>query len=210
MLRPLPFLLLGLLSLGAQALTFGGLNVTPRGEQRLNLETGATELPQGGTATDARRGLKLSAQRLNLLPGQTLKAQGATVTTKQGGTLNAPQLTYDLKAGTVTASGGVTYSDARLQGLSAPTLTVHLNTGFVVASGGVKAKTPALSGAALIFDPATVQAVLTGPYQVNQGTLKVQAPSGSRLLMVFGGNRVVRATQTPDAETLARFGPYLK
>ncbi|MBZ9714534.1 hypothetical protein [Deinococcus multiflagellatus] len=207
--RVLSLMLLGLLSVGAQALTFGGLNVTPRGEQRLNLETGATELPQGGTATDARSGLKLSAQRLTLLPGQTLKAQGAAVTTKQGGTLSAPQLTYDLKAGTVTASGGVTYSDARLQGLSAPTLTVYLNTGFVVASGGVKAKTPALSGAALIFDPATVQAVLTGPYQVSQGTLKVQASTG-HLLMVFGGNRVVRVTQTPDAETLARFGPYLK
>ncbi|PTA69531.1 hypothetical protein [Deinococcus arcticus] len=210
MLRPLPLLLLGLLSAGAHALTFGGLTVTPRGEQRLNLDTGATDLPQGGTATDARRGLTLNAARLNLLPGQTLKATGATVTTKQGGTLKAPQLTYDLNAGTVTASGGVTYTDARLQGLSAPTLTLHLKTGFVVASGGVQAKTPALSGAALVFDPATVQAVLTGPYQVNQGTLKAQAPAGGRLLMVFSANRVVRATQTPDPDTLARFGPYLK
>ncbi|MVN86037.1 hypothetical protein GO986_04590 [Deinococcus sp. HMF7620] len=209
-LRPLFAAALALTLGGAQALTFGGLSITPRGEQRLNLETGATDLPQGGAATDARSGLNLTAERLNLLPGQTLNAQRATVTTKQGGTLKAPQLTYDLKAGTVTASGGVTYSDARLRGLSAPTLTLNVKTGFVTASGGVKAQTPALSGAALVFDPSTMQAVLTGPYRVNQGTLKADAPAGGRLLLVFGGNRVVRATEQPDADSLARFTPYLK
>ncbi len=198
------------LLLGAQAVTFGGLNVAPRGPQNLNLETGATELPQGGTVTDRQGGLKLTASRLQLLPGQTLTAQGATLTTQQGGTLRAPQVVYDLKAGTVTATGGVSYTDARLKNLRAPRLILNVKTAFVTASGGVRADTPQLSGGTLAFDLSTMQAVLTGPYTVRQGTLNASADAAGRLLMVFGGNRVVRSSAQPDATTLGRFTPYLK
>ncbi|MEW6423015.1 MAG: hypothetical protein AB1511_15035, partial [Deinococcota bacterium] len=119
--------LLAALTLGAgSAVTFGGLNVTPRGPQNLNLETGATDLPQGGTATDARAGIRLSAARMQLQTGERLSAQDATLTTRQGGTLRAPSITYDLRQGTVTASGGVTYSDARPKHLTASRMVLHL------------------------------------------------------------------------------------
>lgn len=196
---------------GAQAVTFGGLNVTPRGPQNLNLETGATDLPQGGTATDSRGGVKLTAARMQLQPGQRLSAQDATITTRQGGTLKAAQVTYDLKAGTVTATGGVTYNDARFTDLSAPSMTLNVKSGFVTARGGVKAAKPAMTGAALAFDPSTMQAMLAGPYRVNQGTLRADtaAPAG-RLLLVFSARSVVRATEDPDSSNRNRFEPYLK
>ncbi|BDP41422.1 hypothetical protein DAETH_13910 [Deinococcus aetherius] len=201
--------LLAALTLGAGgAVTFGGLNVTPRGPQKLNLQTGATELPQGGTATDARTGLRLSAGRMELQPGERLTAREATVTTRQGGTLRAQSVAYDLRSGTVTASGGVTYTDARLRDLRADRLVLHVKTGFVSALGAVQSQTPPLSAAALAFDASTSQAVLAGPYRVSTGGL--QAGPGGRLLLVFGGNRLLRVTPNPDAVTVTRFAPYLK
>ncbi|WP_103127883.1 hypothetical protein [Deinococcus aerius] len=198
--------LLASLFLGAgSAVNFGGLNVTPRGPQNLNLETGATDLPQGGTATDARTGLRLTAARLHLEPGARLIARDATLTTRQGGTLRAPNVTYDLGRGTVTASGGVTYGDARLNNLTANQMVIHLKTGFVSALGGVKAQTPALSATALAFDLRTAQALVSGPYRLGQA----QGAASDHLLLTFGGNRLLRAAK-PDTANLARFTPYLK
>ncbi|MFC4426089.1 hypothetical protein [Deinococcus navajonensis] len=198
------------LNTGAQAVTFAGLNITPRGEQKLNLETGATELPQGGTAVDSGSGMKLVASRMQLRPGQSLIAQNATLTTRQGGTLKAAQVTYDLKGGTVVASGGATYHDSRFEALSAPGMALYLKSGFVTAGGGVKAQRPALNASGLVFDPNTMQVLLTGPAQVSQSGVRANTAAGGRLVMVFGGSRLLRATSTPDNVTLARFRPYLK
>ena len=194
----------------AQAVAFGSLNVTPRGAQNLNLETGFTELPGGGTATDAKGGLTLSAEKMQLRQGERLNAQGATLKTRQGGTLSAAQLTYDLKSGTVTASGGVTYSDARIRGLQAPGLTLHVGSGFVVASGGVRASGPALTGAALVFDPQTMQAVVSGPFDLQTRLGRSAGKAGERLLLTFAGNALTGATAKPTADDLARFSAYLK
>lgn len=193
----------------AQAVNFGGLNVTPRGAQNLNLETGATDMPQGGTATDNKGGLTLTASRMQLKPNEVLSAQGATVKTKRGGTLSASQIVYDLKAGTVTATGGVTYSDARLSGLSAPSIVLYVKSGFVVATGGVKANNPAMTGNTLVFDPNTMQAAMSGPYQLSTRLGKASGAAGSRLLMTFGGNLLLSATPNPSEGDLARFNPYL-
>lgn len=203
---------LTLLALGlgtAQAVTFGGLTVTPRGPQTLNLETGATELPQGGTATDSRGGIKLVASAMQLSPGTALKAQNATLTTRQGGTLRAQNVTYDLKAGTLTATGNVSYADARLKGVSANKVTLYVKTGFVTATGGVKATTPSLSGMVLVFDSQTMQTLLGGPYSLKTAAAAKAGGAGERLLLTFAGNRLTR-TSAPDAGTLARFTPYLK
>ncbi|WP_034360158.1 hypothetical protein [Deinococcus phoenicis] len=204
--------LLATLTLGTgSAVSFGGLNVTPRGPQNLNLETGATDLPQGGTATDATTGLRLSADQMQLAPGERLSAQGATLTTRQGGTLHAQSVTYDLKLGTVTASGDVTYNDARLKNLSAGRVVLHVKTGFVTAQGRVKATAPALSAETLVFDTRTVQVLLSGDARLTLPVKGQQVVAGSRpLLLTFSGNRLLRATAGPDAAAVSRFAPYLR
>lgn len=203
--------LLATLTLGAaSAVTFGGLNVSPRGPQNLNLETGATDFPQGGTVTDGRSGLRLQAGRLQLQPGQRLSAQGATLTTRQGGTLRAANVIYDLNLGTVTATGDVSYADARLRNLTAGRMVLHVKTGFVSAHGDVRASTPALSASALAFDPRTAQTVLAGPARLSQGAQTLEADKGGHLLLTFSANRLLRAASRTDAATLGRFTPYLK
>lgn len=194
----------------AQAVSFGGLNVTPRGAQNLNLDTGATDMPAGGTATDAKSGLVLSAAKMQLRPNDTLTAQGATIKTKQGGTLTAAQVIYDLKSGTVSASGNVTYSDARMAGVLAPNVVLYVKSGFLVASGGIKANKPALTGATLVFDPNTMQAVVSGPFKLNTVLGKSSGVAGDRLLLTFAGNALTSATAKPTADDLARFNAYLK
>ena len=64
----------------ALAVSFGNLNVTPRGPQNLNLETGATDLPQGGTATDAKTGLKPVAAPMHIQPANQPTAPAPTAT----------------------------------------------------------------------------------------------------------------------------------
>lgn len=193
----------------ALALSFGNLNVTPRGPQNLNLDTGATSLPQGGTATDAKSGLKLVAAQMQLQPGKQLTAQGATVTLRHGGTLRASRVTYDLAAGTVTATGEVQYNDARFQNLRADRLTVFLKGGVVTATGDVRASNPVLGTPAVSFDPSTMQALAQAPVNLKQGSLKAAVGSG-HLLVTFSGPRVLRATNRVDSATLGRFAPYLK
>ena len=194
----------------ASAVTFGGLNVTPRGAQNLNLETGATDMPQGGTVTDPKGGLTMTAARLQLRPNELLQAQNATVKTKFGGTLTASQVNYDLKSGVVTASGNISYSDARMKQVRAARMTVHVRSGFVVASGGVQASAPDLSGSALVFDPSTMQAVVAGPYNLSTRLGRTQGQAGDRLLLTFAGNALTSVTGKPTASDLSRFGPYLK
>lgn len=190
----------------ASAVTFGGLNVAPRGPQNLNLQTGATEFPQGGVVTDARSGLRLNAAQLNLTSGERLDARNATLTLRQGGSLSAQTVRYDLSQGTVTASGHVAYNDARFKQLSADRLVLHVKTGFVVAEGDVRASTPALRAETLAFDTRTAQALLSGEVQLSQAAA---LPPGQPLLLTFSGPRLLRVTR-PDAAALSRFAPYLK
>lgn len=194
----------------AQAVNFGGLNVTPRGAQNLNLDTGATDLPSGGTATDSKSGLVLTGSKMQLKPNESLTAQGATVKTKHGGTLNAGNVVYDLKNGTVTASGNVTYSDARVKNLTAPSMVVYVKSGFIVASGGIKASKPELSGATLVFDPNTMQSVVSGPFSLKAMHGSAAGQAGDRLLLNFAGNVLTGANPKPSADEVARFNPYLK
>ncbi|WP_291426920.1 hypothetical protein [Deinococcus sp.] len=194
----------------AQAMSFGGLTVTPRGAQNLNLETGATDLPSGGTATDTRGGMVLSGAKMQLKPDDSLVAQNATLKTKQGGVLKANNVVYDLKSGTASASGNVSYSDARVKELTAETIVLYVRSGFVVASGGVKASQPDMSGNTLIFDPFTMRSVLTGPFSVNTRYGHPKGALGTKIMLTFGGSSLISANTNPSPDDLARFAPYLK
>ncbi|SEJ80271.1 hypothetical protein SAMN04488058_11946 [Deinococcus reticulitermitis] len=206
-------ILLAALTLGtgpAGAVSFGALNVTPRGAQNLNLDTGVTDMPQGGSVTDKKASLTMTAARLQLLPNERLTAQQATVHVKGGGKLSAAQVSYDVKKGVVTASGNVTYSDARMRNVTASNLTVYVNSGFVVASGTVRAASPALSGQTLVFDPNTMQAVVGGPYSISTRLGRTVGAAGDRLLLTFAGQALTGVTGKPSPDDLARFMPYLK
>lgn len=199
-----------LLGSAAQAATFGGLNIVPKGAQNLNLQTGVTEMPQGGTVTDRKAGLTLVAAQLSVKEGETLQARGVTLKTGAGGQLKAEQVRYDLKSGVMTVSGKVSYSDSRMRGVQASSMQLYVKTGFVVAKGGVKAAAPALSAQSLVFDPNTMQALVSGPYSLSTRGKTYKGEAGQRVLLRFAGNALTNAAQRPGAADLSRFAPYLK
>ncbi|UWX65273.1 hypothetical protein [Deinococcus rubellus] len=146
----------------AQSSSAFGLQITPRGAQNLNLATGITDLPQGGTIRDNKAGIKVVANFISIKTGESLSATSAVLTTRQGGTLRAQQITYNQKASLVTATGTLSYSDNRVKNLSAQTIYVDTRSGAVTAVGNVSAATPAASAAQMVALPTKAAILLRG------------------------------------------------
>lgn len=188
----------------AQSTSAFGLQITPRGAQKLNLATGVTELPQGGTVRDNKSGLNVVADFITIKAGESLNATSALLTTKQGGTLRAQRITYNQKASLVTASGNLSYSDNRVKDLSAQTIYVDTRTGTVTAVGNVKASTPSASAAQIVALPTRAAILLRGAAQVSSLGQRV---SGDNILL----NLVTGQAQTEASDSaLAEFLPYLR
>ena len=188
----------------AQSASAFGLQITPRGAQNLNLATGTTDLPQGGTVRDNKAGIKVVADFISIKRGESISATGATLSTSQGGVLNASKLTYNQSASLVTATGNLSYSDNRVKELSAQTIYVNTKTGAVTAVGAVKASTPAASANQLVALPTKAQILLRGNAKV---TTLGQLVSGENVLL----NLVTGVAQTDaSAKALAVFTAYLR
>ena len=206
---PLTVLLLGLSVSGgrAEAVTLGAFQIQASGEQRLNLETGQTELPQGGTATDSRAGLTLTGKTMSYLAGQQLQATGAAITTAGGGRLNADTVTYDVKSGVLKASGHLRYSNSLVRGLSAESISLYTASGVVVASGTVSAAAPDLRADRVVALAGGRQVLLAGHYRLSLGGTRYAGASPEARLLVDGS---ARPTATPSSASLQPFLPYLK
>ena len=190
-------------SASAPASAFG-LQISPRGEQNLNLATGATELPQGGTVRDSGGQFTLVADSISLVPGKSLSASGVTLTNRLGGVLRAQHLTYLPKAALLTGSGTLSYSDNRFKNLSADTFYLDTRSGVVTAVGAVTASSPAISAAQAVVLPTKSNMLLLSAQLVNVLGQKV---SGDQLLL----NLVTGQTQSPvSAAALAPYQPYLR
>ncbi|AWN23610.1 hypothetical protein DKM44_10525 [Deinococcus irradiatisoli] len=188
----------------AQGTSAFGLQITPRGAQKLNLATGVTELPQGGTVRDNKSGVKVVAGFISIKTGESLSATAAVLTTLQGGTLRAQNITYNEKAALVTASGNLSYSDNRVKNLTAQTIYVDTRSGAVTAVGGVSASTPPASAAQMVALPTKASILLRGGAKV---TTLGQAVSGETVLL----NLVTGQAQTDASESaLAPFKAYLR
>jgi hypothetical protein len=191
------------------AASLGAFQISARGDQKLNLSTGRTELPQGGTATDSKNGLTLTGRTLNYLPGKSLQATGAVIRVSGGGILSADTVNYDVASGTLKASGHLTYSSARIRGLSAGTIVLYTVSGAVVASGNVRAASPAMSASRVVALNSGRQILLAGNYTLNTGGPRLaDAGSSARLLLSGDGSQSVDAR--PSQAALRAFAPYLK
>jgi hypothetical protein len=194
----------------ARAVAIGGFQISAAGEQTLNLQTGQTELPSGGTATDSEHGLTLKGKTLSYLAGKSLNVTGAVIKIQGGGTLSADAVAYDVPSGVLRASGHLKYSSAAIQGLQADSINLYTGSGVVVASGGVKAFTPSLSASKVIALNGGQQVLLSGPYNVDvKGSSYINSNAAARLLLSGTGGKA-SATTRPTATALKAFVPYMK
>ena len=189
----------------ASAATLGAFQINASGEQSLNLQTGETELPQGGTATDSKNGLTLTGKAISYLAGRHLKASGATIRLA-GGTLNADSAEYDVQSGMLVATGHLSYSGQGIQKLSADQVSLYIASGAVVASGHVRAASPQLSADRIVVLRGGGQVLLSGNYTLNTGGSRYLNPRPDARLLLSGRS----ATARPTATALQPFQPYLK
>jgi hypothetical protein len=207
--RALALLASGLLT-GAGAVSLGAFQIAAKGEQALNLQTGLTELPQGGTATDSKNGLTLTGKTLNYLPGKSLGATGVQIRTADGGTLIADTAQYDVASGVLKASGHLKYDSSAIRGLSADSVSLYTTSGAVLASGRVRASSPALSANRIVALDGGKQVLLSGNYQLTVGGSRYAnaGPAANLLLGTSSGG--INATARPPASALRPFLPFLK
>ncbi len=209
-LRPLAVLcglLLAVCTL-AYADNFAALNVTPRGDQTLDLATGVTTLPQGGEIVDTESGLKLEGSFIRYHAGEFIEARGATVHGKFGD-LKAAKIYLDAAKQTLQASGGVNFS-AQDFNVTAGSLTVYLEPELAFAGEQVHGDKPALEASALLVDSSGRQALLASPYHYQDGPLTLQSQAAGHFLMVRwaeGGSSFSASTEV-DPKLLAEFKQY--
>lgn len=205
-------LLFTVLCSGAFAATnFAGFDIKPKGNQDMDMVTGITTLPQGGTVTDGKNGLKIEAQYIEVKEGDFLKARGAKLTTEDGGVLTASNVDYQVKKNSLTATGKLNYQDANIKDLGADKVQVNTRDKLVVASGGVQASAPAIKANMVLADYDHNVAVLYGNYTFQSGKQKLSNKSATGLLLVkFNSKGEGTATTKPTASQLEVFKPYLK
>ncbi|MEX2501610.1 MAG: hypothetical protein WD336_04480, partial [Trueperaceae bacterium] len=142
------------------------LTVTPDGDQSFDLLTGETTLPDGGTIQDTASGLTLHAAWIAFVEGETIDAREVTADTDTG-RLTAATLHIDVPTLIATAEEGVTFTRDGLT-VRAERARLHLGPGLVRFEAPSR-ESPELSGAALLLDADSGDAVLLGPYRFQDG-----------------------------------------
>ena len=156
-----------------EASPFAELTVTAHGSQRLDLATGFTELPDGGTVVDRGSGVRLEAPWLRYREGERLEARDA-LARGPFGQVSAPQLTLDLAAHELHADGGVVLETN--QGVvEADAVRFDARAGWLLASGGVRSERPVLEAAAVWYEADGGRLLVLPPYRYEEGPLTLQA-----------------------------------
>lgn len=194
---------------GPPAAPVARLTVIPEGEQRLDLSTGESVLPDGGTIVDAETGLELEAETIRYVEGAWIEAQRASAATG-GGLLTAPVLRIDLDARTATAPEGVRY---RLDGLSVTAASAVLRFGpDLVRFEAPRGEDPGFEGRALLLDVRTGDAVLLGPYRFQDGPFTLRDEREDAVLQLRpvrtdAGVPTYRAANEVDEDLWTRLAP---
>jgi hypothetical protein len=200
-----------LLTLGfAQGIA--ALTVNPAGPQDYDINTGITTLPEGGEVIDTERELQLDAEFIKYKDGEFIEATGGT---SEGpfGLLQAAELRLEVATNTITATGGITLTKDGLS-LTADTLTLDLNTSVAVLAGNIKNTEPAFEAAAMVVKLGGGYAVMTSPFNYNNGPLQFAQDTPGHFLQLRqienedGTFRYTASTQV-DETINAELAPYL-
>ncbi len=192
----------------AQTAPFAALQITPYGDQTVDLATGVTTLPQGGEIVDAESGVTLSGSLVTYKESDYVEVTDGEVA-GEFGSLAAPTVRLDTNAQTLEATGGVTFKGEDLA-LRSDTLTLHLADEVAVAAGSLSSETPALQAAALLVDLQQNAALVVGPYLYQSGPLTLQSETKDFLSLTWGADETdFEASTTVDPALQTRLEPYL-
>ena len=188
---------------------FASLTITPNGDSQLDITTGITTLPQGGTIVDKSRGITLTASFIEYKDDTFVKAQTAHA---EGffGLLNTPEFYLDTTQNIITASGGITLGQDGLS-LSANNLTLYLANGIAVLSGNVNNQAPSFQAATLVLRIGAGYALLVSPFNYQDILSKDEAGSLVQLNQTkeADGSFTYSISATPDEAVQVELSPYI-
>ena len=192
----------------AQATPFAALQITPYGDQTVDLATGVTTLSQGGEIVDEESGVTLTGSLVTYKEGDHVEVTDGEVA-GEFGSLAAPTVRLDASAQTLEATGGVRFEGEGLA-LQSDTLTLYLEPDIAVAAGSLTSETPALEAAALLVDLQQNAALVVGPYRYTNGPLTLQSDTKDFLSLTWGADETdFEASTTVDPALHTRLEPYL-
>lgn len=195
---------LSLLSL-ALASRFAALEVKPTGNSDLDLGTGIYTLEAGGTITDNKSKLSLSAKYIQYKEGDFIKAKEATFKSKDGD-FGAATLEYQY-APDILRLGKMRFSSEDFKGLTANQGVLYKED-ILVLKGEVKSTDPLLETNTLIVDTSKNLALVLGTFVYKQGNASLKGQKAdSTLLLNFSGGKFLANTKVP-ADILNRLKPF--
>lgn len=186
---------------------FAALSVRPSGPEEFDLATGVTTLPQGGEIIYREEGVTLTGSFIRYLEGDFIEVENAAVVGAFG-TLNAPELRFEVTAQRLRAAQGVTFVSETLE-LTADTIDLDLKGDVAVLSGDVASTEPDLTARQALVDTTGQRALLVGPYTFQDGPFALRGDAGKLLALSRDASGTVNAETQVSAALRTRFAPYL-
>lgn len=190
---------------------FAALSIRSVGPQTIDITTGITTLPQGGSVTDRDTGVTFDAAHIRYLEGSFIEANGVTVHGAFG-VLSAERLYIEMAQSLLTASG-----DLRLErdGLvvTAATLRYYAGSKIAVFEGGVAGTEPTFAAQKVLLDVTSGDVLLVGEYSYTSELFTLTSPTeGGTLELRYrevDGTVVYDAATDVSPDLLERFGAHL-
>ncbi len=200
-----------LLCAAAAQAPFAALSVNSAGPQVIDITTGITTLPQGGSVVDRDTGVSFEAAHIRYLDGEFIEATGVTVDAAFG-RLTAHSVRIEMKDSLLKAEG-----DLRLErdGLvvTATGLYYYALSGIAVFEGGVTGSEPNFKADKVLLDVTNGDVLLVGSYSYTSGLFTLTSPNeGGALELRFqevDGVIVYDAATDVSPEIMQRFSAHL-
>ena len=119
---------------------FAALTIRPNGPEELDLATGVTTLPEGGTVSYKDEGVTLSGTFIRYLEGEFIEIEGATVEGVFGSLAPPNFASWSLRS--VSRRSPVHGLKGKRSELEAKTITLHLRTTSPFWRAGCSAGSP--------------------------------------------------------------------
>ncbi|HEX7039777.1 MAG TPA: hypothetical protein VF202_06700 [Trueperaceae bacterium] len=190
---------------------FAALVIVSHGRQTIDIVTGLTTLPDGGTLRDAHTGVEVRAAVIKYVDGEYIEASGVTAS-GDFGDLVAEKLHIDVEGSVLTASGELRLSRDGLV-VTAGSLRYHALEQVIVFDGGVTGTEPRFSADRVLLDTLNGDVLLDGRYEFAGALFTMRSPAAGGLLQLSleqRGDEVVYSAATEVSPALLeRFRAYL-
>ena len=204
-------LLAGWLVIVSAQAPFAALSINSVGPQVIDITTGITTLPQGGSVIDRDTGVTVAAAHIRYLDGAFIEATTVTVDGAFG-SLRADNVRIEMSDSVLIATGNLTLQRAGLT-VTASELRYHALSSIAVFDGGVTGTEPAFQAERVLLDVVTGDVLLVGSYSFSSGLFTMTSPNaGGRLelrLHEVDGAIVYDAATDVSPDLLQRFSAHL-